>query len=188
MAEPKTIADYMKDGIIKKGNDPSLRYERVPTGISPLDDLLGGGIPTGRNILLYGYESTGKTLLAQYIAAAIQKTKKPKVIYIDNEGTYDEDWWKKSSVDTEELLHTMPVTAEDTINMMGDLLNDPSVGLFILDSIPGMVPAIVVNPKRGAEQPTVGGNAHLITLMYQKLEHRIITSGAVLLSLNQMLD
>ncbi|MFH1055592.1 MAG: ATPase domain-containing protein [Candidatus Altiarchaeota archaeon] len=38
--------------------------ERVPTGVAGLDELMGGGLPRGRSILLSGTCGTGKTTLA----------------------------------------------------------------------------------------------------------------------------
>lgn len=38
--------------------------ERVPTGITGLDDLLGGGFPKGRSILVSGTCGSGKTLFS----------------------------------------------------------------------------------------------------------------------------
>ncbi|MCX6694810.1 MAG: RAD55 family ATPase [Candidatus Altiarchaeota archaeon] len=45
-----------------------MEEERLPTGVKELDDMLGGGVYRGVNILLKGGPGTGKTTLAlQYI-------------------------------------------------------------------------------------------------------------------------
>ncbi|HKI75722.1 MAG TPA: ATPase domain-containing protein, partial [Candidatus Bathyarchaeia archaeon] len=42
--------------------------DRVPTGIKGLDELLGGGFPDGRCILIVGSPGSGKTTFAlQYL-------------------------------------------------------------------------------------------------------------------------
>jgi circadian clock protein KaiC len=46
--------------------------ERVQTGIPGLDEMIGGGIPRGRVVLVVGGPGTGKTILcAQFIYAGI---------------------------------------------------------------------------------------------------------------------
>jgi KaiC/GvpD/RAD55 family RecA-like ATPase len=44
----------------------------VPTGIKGLDEMLGGGFPQGRNIIVIGGPGTGKTILtAQYLCNGV---------------------------------------------------------------------------------------------------------------------
>ncbi len=51
--------------------------EKVSTGISGLDEMLGGGIPVGQIIALLGSCGTGKTTLSlQFIWAGLQKGEK----------------------------------------------------------------------------------------------------------------
>jgi len=55
--------------------------DRVPTGINGLDELLDGGFPRGRTILLSGTCGTGKTTLAiQYLANGIEKYNEPGIL------------------------------------------------------------------------------------------------------------
>ena len=47
---------------------------RVPTGISGLDEMLGGGLPQGRVMLVIGEPGAGKTLLAsQFLISGINR-------------------------------------------------------------------------------------------------------------------
>ena len=47
--------------------------ERFPSGSIALDVALGGGIPQGRIMELYGFESSGKSLIATKAMAEVQK-------------------------------------------------------------------------------------------------------------------
>lgn len=54
---------------------------RCPTGISGLDDILGGGLPQGHVYLLEGEPGTGKTTLAlQFVNEGLKR--KQKVLYV----------------------------------------------------------------------------------------------------------
>lgn len=180
------ITDLIKSGLVKKGSDESLLLKRVSLGLPQLDDLLGGGVPVGRCIELYGPESTGKTLVSQYITSAVQKTDKPLTVLFDLERCFDEDWWKQSGVDTDNLLVSSPATAEEVIDIMMAVMNDEHLGLIIVDSIPAMIPAPIANPDKSASEKTIGLLAQLVTLMYAKLVHPLSQKGVILLVTNQM--
>src|SRR5437879_7849009 len=54
-----------------KGKMPTI--DRTPTGIPGLDEILGGGFPRGRAILLVGGPGTGKTILtSQFLINGIK--------------------------------------------------------------------------------------------------------------------
>jgi KaiC/GvpD/RAD55 family RecA-like ATPase len=51
-----------------------MKSEHVPTGIPGLDDLLGGGYPRGRVILITGGPGSGKTLMAmQFLIDGVER-------------------------------------------------------------------------------------------------------------------
>jgi KaiC/GvpD/RAD55 family RecA-like ATPase len=48
--------------------------KRVPTGIKGLDEMLGGGFPKERVVLVYGGSGTGKTIFSlQFLASAAER-------------------------------------------------------------------------------------------------------------------
>jgi circadian clock protein KaiC len=54
-----------------------LQTERVPTGIERLDQLLEGGLPKGRSILVTGEPGTGKTIFAlQFLVEGLKRGEK----------------------------------------------------------------------------------------------------------------
>ncbi len=59
---------------------------RLPTGLSPLDDLLGGGFRYGAVSLIYGEASTGKTTIAiTCLARHLERDPWAKAYYIDSD-------------------------------------------------------------------------------------------------------
>ncbi len=66
-----------------------LQTERVPTGIVGLDELLEGGFPKGRSILVTGEPGTGKTIFAlQFIVEGLKRGEKCIFVTAD-EGPLD---------------------------------------------------------------------------------------------------
>lgn len=161
------LADLYKSGVLMYGNDNRLNLVRVPLGIPQLDDILGGGLPMGRTTMLVGPESTGKTLIAQYAAAAVQRQPvRNRAVLIDLEQSYDENWWAISGVDVEKLVVSRPKTGEQTIDIVKALLqNDPELGMIVLDSAAAMTPAPEL--ERSAEDKTMGLQARLINLLFR---------------------
>lgn len=189
MPEIPALEALLKAGLIKKGSDPSLNVIRLPLNIPALDNLLGGGVPLGKCIQLYGPESTGKTLLAQIIAAKVQESEFPLVLYMDMEYSYDEAWWKQSGVDTDKLLVSSPTTAEQAIDVMRGVLNSTEeLGLIITDSIAAMIPSPEMDMSKSSEDNRQPGlQAKVLTLMYHQIVP-MLDNRVIFLSTNQMRD
>ena len=75
---------FGKGSIMKLGEAHKVNVETVSTGSLSLDIALGGGIPKGRIIEIYGPESSGKTTLSLHAIAEIQK-KGGTAAFIDAE-------------------------------------------------------------------------------------------------------
>ena len=65
---------YGKGSVMKLGDSGANKnIETVPTGSLSLDIALGlGGLPKGRDVEIYGPESSGKTTVALHIVAEVQ--------------------------------------------------------------------------------------------------------------------
>src|SRR3989338_5490348 len=93
--------------IMKLGERSKVKVETISTSSISLDRALGGGIPKGRIIEIYGPESSGKTTLALHVIAEAQK-KGGTAAFIDAEHALDPEYARKIGVRTEELLISQP--------------------------------------------------------------------------------
>jgi recombination protein RecA len=65
---------FGKGAIMRLGDATRMKVETISSGAMTLDLALGGGLPKGRIIEIYGPESSGKTTLALHAIAAVQKS------------------------------------------------------------------------------------------------------------------
>src|ERR1035437_6097908 len=79
---------FGKGSIMRLGEAHKIDVETIPTGSLSLDLALGGGIPKGRIIEVYGPESSGKTTLCLHAVAEVQKSG-GTAAYVDAEHALD---------------------------------------------------------------------------------------------------
>lgn len=72
--------------------------DRLPTMIPQLDYILGGGLPFGRMVEVFGKNSSGKSTLAVHLTKVAQMVDVPTV-WIDVEGTADPERLAELGVD-----------------------------------------------------------------------------------------
>src|SRR3982751_3587592 len=65
---------FGKGSIMRLGEAHAVNVETIPTGSISLDLALGGGIPKGRIIEIYGPEASGKTTVCLHVLAEVQKS------------------------------------------------------------------------------------------------------------------
>src|SRR5438105_5977113 len=85
--------------------------ETTSTGALSLDLALGGGIPKGRVVEIYGPESSGKTTLTLHVVAEFQK-KGGVAAFIDAEHALDPQYAKRLGVNIDDLLVSQPDSGE----------------------------------------------------------------------------
>lgn len=164
----------------------SIDVERIPTNIIEVDEALGGGIPVGKIVEVYGMEASGKSALALRLAGQAQKTG--EVVYIDIENTLVTDKAENSGVDASAILIAQPNSTEEIFRILLSLAEDDDVSLVVVDSVAAMVSA--------AEMAGDVGDAHVAVnarLMSQGLKtlNQILTSRKskmIVVFINQMRD
>ena len=122
------------------GTGEGVKVEHQPTPSYGLNRALNGGLPYGRQVLIWGSKSSAKSSMClQTIALAQQEGK--ICAWIDAEMSYSEDWAKALGVDTSKLIYSQARTINEMVDV-GVGLMEAGVDLIVVDSITSLLPAI----------------------------------------------
>jgi recombination protein RecA len=128
----------LRKSVMSGDSVPATEYAATPS--VGLNRALNGGLPYGRQVLIWGSKSSAKSSLCLQTIALAQKEGKV-CAWIDAEMSYDKDWAERLGVDTAKLI----VSKARTINEMVDVgvqLMEAGVDLIVVDSITSLLPAI----------------------------------------------
>jgi recombination protein RecA len=128
----------LRKNIMTGDTIPATEYAATPS--FGLNRALNGGLPYGRQILIWGSKSSAKSSLCLQMIGLAQKEGKV-CAWIDAEMSYDKKWAENLGVDTSKLI----VSKARTINEMVDVgvqLIEAGVDMIVVDSITSLLPAI----------------------------------------------
>ncbi len=114
--------------------------EFQPTPSFGLNRALNGGLPYGRQVLIWGSKSSAKSSVCLQTIALAQKGGKI-CAWIDAEMSYDKSWAERLGVDTSKLIVSQARTINDMVDV-GVQLMEAGVDLIVVDSITSLLPAI----------------------------------------------
>lgn len=173
-----------KGSIFVAGKSSSLSIPRWSTQIESLDNILGGGVPRGRIIEIYGPESSGKTSLAYWLMS-LHKLG----LYIPIEGTYDEERAFSIGVKPNQMIVHRAQYGEEAIN---DIIRFAKTGIPIicLDSVPACQPKDDIEKieKDSENEMKIGGTARLFSKTLPSIVHICEETGTTLVLINQVRD
>ena len=116
------------------------KTEFVQTPSFGLNRALNGGLPYGRQVLVWGNKSSGKSSFCLQTIANAQKEGKI-CAWIDAEMTFDQDWARTLGVDIDKLIVSTARTMNDMVDVGTDLMK-AGVDVIVVDSISALLPAI----------------------------------------------
>ena len=125
-----------------------VEIERQPTPSLSLNTGLKGGFAYGRQVLIWGNKSAGKSSFCLQMIGEAQKNGKT-CAWIDSEQSYSPEWAEKLGVDSEKLIYSSAKTINDMVDVAVDLMN-AGVDIIVVDSISALLPAIYFE-KDGSE-------------------------------------
>jgi recombination protein RecA len=184
MAMEQIEKQFGKGSIMKLGESKaSTNVETMSTGSISLDLALGGGIPKGRVVEIYGPESSGKTTLTLHAIAEVQKAG-GVAAFIDAEHALDPSYAKRIGVDVDNLLLSQPDNGEQALEITETLVRSNAVDIIVVDSVAALVPRAEIEGDMGDSLP--GLQARLMSQALRKLTGVINRSKATVVFINQI--
>jgi recombination protein RecA len=174
---------FGKGAIVRLGDSTRMKVETIPTGALTLDIALGGGLPKGRVIEIYGPESSGKTTLALHAIAEVQKSG-GIAAFVDAEHALDPTYASALGVDIENLLVSQPDTGEMALEIVDQLVRSVAVDIVVIDSVAALVPRAEIEGDMGDSH--MGLQARLMSQALRKITGNIGKSGCTVIFLNQL--
>lgn len=193
-----------KDGILKliaeidkkeKGSVYSLGKKtadldipRWSTGLVDLDNIIGGGMPKGRIIEIFGAESAGKTTLGYQLCAQHELCLVEPV-----EGTLSIERAKLFGNRPKQMIIYRAPYGEKAFNRAIRFAEE-GIPLIMIDSVPSLQPKDDIDKVRKAvntdseQEMRIGGVARLMDKYLPTLEYIIEQTGTTVVFINQIRD
>lgn len=174
---------YGKGSIMRLGDASAIEVERNSTGILSLDDILGGGLPKGRIIEVYGPESGGKTTLTLHMIAEIQKNG-GIAGFVDAEHALDPVYARNLGVDIDNLYISQPDSGEQALEITETMVRSGAVDVVVVDSVAALVPKAELDGDMGDSH--MGLQARLMSQGLRKLTAIVSKTGCTVIFINQL--
>jgi recombination protein RecA len=174
---------FGKGTIMRLGDASRMRIETISSGALTLDLALGGGLPKGRIIEIYGPESSGKTTLALHAVAEVQKSG-GVAAYVDAEHALDPTYSAALGVDINNLLISQPDTGEQALEIVDQLVRSNAIDIVVVDSVAALVPRAEIEGEMGDAH--VGLQARLMSQALRKITGNIGKTGCSVIFINQL--
>lgn len=165
---------------------------RIPSRCLWLNHKLGGGLPYGRVTELFGFESTGKTLLALDFGYATQQLG-GVVLWADGERQFDYHWAQKNGLDLAKLvvlesnaIEIMSDWAKDTAMYWRSKLTNNEPILFVCDSIASMESQAKINGDMEDGKAAMGNRAKAFDEFYRLRNDMFVSLGITVIMINQV--
>lgn len=132
--------------LVGTADNVEIKKQRTPS--LSLNLALKGGLAYGRQVLIWGNKSAGKSSFCLQLIADAQKEGK-LCAWIDSEQSYSPEWAEKLGVDSRSLIYSPAKTINQMVDISTQLIQS-GVDLLVVDSISALLPAIYFE-KDGSE-------------------------------------
>jgi recombination protein RecA len=176
-------AKYGQDTVYTLGSKSEIKQiPRISTGIEDLDNILGGGLPKGRIIEIFGPESAGKTTLAYHLMAQCETA-----MDIPIEGTFDSERAKVFGNKPGQLFISRAEVGEDALHE-GYVFTIAGGDMVVVDSVPSLITRKEFEENDFEKEGQRGRIAALLTSKLPKIVHKAEDKGTTWIFINQLRD
>lgn len=161
--------------------DEVLAVDWIPTGLSKLDEILGGGIPTKRITEISGPFSVGKTTLALTVIAQAQR-EGFKTLWCDQEWSWEPEYATTLGVNNKKLSFIQEKHAETALDALEGFAEENHDSVIVLDAIGALLPRI--EAEKSNEGKVIGGQAGLVAKFSRKIVPLLSLNNHALIVLN----
>jgi recombination protein RecA len=177
---------YGKNSIIQMNDKHRIKIESISTNCYSLDEIFGcGGLPRGRIIELFGEESSGKSTMAAYIVAQVQK-QGGKAVWIDVEHAFSTDYAEDIGVNIKDLILSQPSSGEEALDMVDKMAKTDNIDIIVLDSVAALVPQKELEGE--ITDSTIALQARMMSQALRMITGTLSKTKTTVVFINQMRD
>jgi recombination protein RecA len=177
----KINKDFGAGTIMRFGDNAD--YQTVSTGSLGLNMALGiGGLPRGRIVEIFGWESSGKTTIALNAIADAQK-QGLNCLLIDAENAFDPEYAHNLGVNVDDLRYCQPSYGEQALEVADRQILSGEVQVVVIDSVAALVPKAELEGEMGDSK--MGLHARLMSQACRKLVGSISKHNVLCIFINQ---
>lgn len=166
---------------MKASANPYRVIRWIPTGLTGLDRILGGGIPQRKITEISGVWSCGKSTLALQAVAQAQKLNLD-TLWCDTEYSFTQEYAEKLGVDCDKLDLLTERIAEVMLDSIEEWAEGHKNALIVLDSIGHLLPR--AEAEKTADGKVIGGQAKLVSTFCRKIVPILAINNIALIVLN----
>ena len=175
--------NFGKGAVMLLGESKTMDVETFSSGSLSLNRALGGGVPKGRVVEIYGPESSGKTTVTLHMIAEIQKAG-GTAAFVDAEHALDPVYAGNIGVDIDKLYISQPDNGEQALSITEALVESGAIDLVVVDSVAALTPKSEIEGEMG--EAHVGQQARLMSQALRKLTHIISKTKCTVIFINQL--
>lgn len=179
----KINKDFGDGTIMYFGSKPDTNYKTISTGSIFLNEALGiGGLPRGRIVEIFGWESSGKTTIALHVIADAQR-QGLKCLLVDAENAFDPEYAAALGVNVDELQYCQPSYGEQGLEVADRQMSSGKADVVVIDSVAALVPKAELEGEHGDSK--MGLHARLMSQACRKMVGTIAKHDCLCIFINQ---